>query len=153
MKVKSTADQRRNKRQILSGTSQSRRRILTFIVLLIVVVGAFIILRPRLWVKNKSAKVIVDGRLSEDVKLFHGSNDRLLFYLRSEPAHAYYFSAHAGVLLCESSDFVSMKIIVFSPRATPRCSVAAPTPVIAQQSLEFAQSGHTITVSWQPAPR
>jgi hypothetical protein len=137
----------------LAEAFQSRKKFLTVVVLLIVVVGAFIILRPRLWVKNKTAEVIVDGRLSEGIKLFHGSNDRLLFYLRSEPTHAYYFSANAGVLQCDAHDFVSLKIIVFSAHAQPRCEAAAPSAVFEQQSLRFTQAGHNIIVSWQPAPR
>lgn len=117
------------------------------------VVGAFIILRPRLWVKNKTAEVTVDGRLSDGVKLFHGSDDRLLFYLRAEPTRAYYFSAHTGVLECDAREFASLKILVFSPHVQPQCARAAPTAEIEAQSLQYKNSGHTIILSWQPAPR
>jgi hypothetical protein len=120
---------------------------------LIVVVGAFIILRPRLWVKNKTAEVTVDGRLSDGVKLFHGSDDRLLFYLRAEPTRAYYFSAHTGVLECDAREFASLKILVFSPRVQPHCAAAMASARIEAQSLQYENAGHTIIVSWQPAPR
>jgi hypothetical protein len=137
----------------LSEATQSRRRIVTLVAVLIVLVGAFIILRPRLWVKNKTAKVIVDGRLSEDVKLFHGSDGRLLFYLRSDPARAYYYSTESGVLRCEASSFASLKIIVFSAHSRPQCARESPTAIVREQSLEFERSGHATVVSWQAAPR
>ena len=132
---------------------QSRRRMFAFVAVLMVLAGAFIILRPRLWVKNKTAKVIVDGRLSEDVKLYHGSDGRLLFYLGKDPAGAYYYSAESGVLRCAASNFASLKIIVFSPRSRPQCVAEAPTAIIREQSLEFDRGGQATIVSWQAAPR
>ena len=132
---------------------QSHRRIFAVVAVLLVLAGAFIILRPRLWVKNKTAKVIVDGRLSEDVKLFHGSDGRLLFYLKEDPAHAYYFSAHSGVLECRADEFASMKIIVFSPQEIPACAAQPAKAVIKEQSLEFERGGQLTIVSWQAAPR
>ena len=121
---------------------------------LLVLIGAFIILRPRLWVKNKTAKVIVDGRLSEDVRLFHGSDSRLLFYLKDDPQHVYYFSAGSGVLRCPAAAaFAPMKIIVFSTHIFPECQSQAATAIIKEQALEFERDGHMTVVSWQAAPR
>lgn len=132
---------------------QSRKRLFTVIVLLIVAVGAFIILRPRLWVKNKTAKVIVDGKLSEDVKLFHGSDDRLLFYLKDDPDGAYYFAAEDGVRRCQSSSFIFAKLLVFSPRRHPYCADFYGSGKRDVQSLEFHRHEKDIVVSWQAAPR
>ena len=131
----------------------SRRKLFAVFALVILLVGTFIILRPRLWVKNKTAKVIVDGQLSENVKLYHGSDGRLLFYLKDEPAIVHYYSAESGVLKCRASEFASLKIVVFSPRAQPFCSSDSVPAAIKQQSLEFLHDGRAIVVSWQAAPR
>jgi hypothetical protein len=137
----------------LVESQQPRRKLFAIIALVMLSVGGFIILRPRLWVKNKTAKVIVDGRLSEDVKLFHGSDDRLLFYLKDDPRHTYFFSKGSGVLKCSASEFASLKIIVYSPHVHPQCETAAATAIVNQQSLEFTRDGHATVVSWQAAPR
>lgn len=129
------------------------KRFVTIAAVVIVLIGAFIILRPRLWVKNKTAKVIVDGRLSEDVKLFHGSDSRLLFYLRDDAGAIYYYSAHSGVLRCDATNFVSLKVLVFGSHATPSCPVEASSAIVREQSLEFSRRGHLTVVSWQAAPR
>jgi len=55
------------------------RTYLKSIVALVLIVSALIIVPPRVWVKNKTAKVIYNGQLSEKVKLFHGKDGRLLF--------------------------------------------------------------------------
>src|SRR5438128_6801796 len=92
--------------------------------MLIVLVVAFILLRPRLWVKNKTAKVIVDGRLSEDVKLFHGSDGRLLFYLKGTDrpeGDPFIFYANTGVFRCTSDRVMPLKIIAIAKQADPYC--------------------------------
>jgi hypothetical protein len=148
----------------LAEAHQSRSRIFTAIILLIVAIGAFIILRPRLWVKNKTAKVIVDGRLSEDVKLFHGSRDRLLFYLKSDPGGAYVYDSEAGAWRCDASYFTSLKIIALSTRHdVSGCAEAENGDVLGNphrelQSFSFEghdwqYNDHHYVVSWQAAPR
>jgi hypothetical protein len=141
----------------LTVAFQSRRRIIAFLAMLIVLIGAFILLRPRLWVKNKTAKVIVDGRLSEDVKLFHGSDDRLLFYLKSDPNHAYVYDRDNSAWRCESSYFASLKIIAVSRyKAVFGCALNGESLDNAHrelQSLAFDWHGQHVVVSWQAAPR
>ena len=131
----------------------SAGRALTIVAILAVVIVGFMILRPRLWVKNKTAKLIVDGRLSEDVKLFHGSDDRLLFYLKDDPGAVYYFSDKSGVLRCAGTAFVSLKVLAFSTHSIPECPAEATTAIIREQSLEYSSRGHATVISWQPAPR
>ena len=127
-------------------------------ILIVVVVGAFIILRPRLWVKNKTAEITVDGRLSEDVKLFHGSDDRLLFYLKEDPQGAYVYDSHFGLWRCTTSYFANFKIIAFSVHHSSGCADSENGDVMTSvkletQSLAFQYHDEHIIVSWQPAPR
>src|ERR1041385_3618783 len=121
--------------------------------MLIVAIGAFILLRPRLWVKNKTAKVIVDGRLSEDVKLFHGSDGRVLFYLQNDPLSPYMYESLNGVKGCDESVFVNLKVIALSRQAVPYCADYFGEATFRGQSLEFHRHGQDIVVSWQAAPR
>jgi hypothetical protein len=145
----------------LAEASQSRRGILAAIAVLIVIVGAFILLRPHLWVKNKTAKVIVDGRLSEDVKLYHGSDGRILFYLKSDPHGFYYHDVNTGIFFCfnDSHSFLPLKLVVLSREAMPRCADFYGEGKLSNQSLEFhnrnadGTPGQDVIVSWQAAPR
>jgi len=137
----------------LAGTDPSRRRLITIVTLLVVLAGAFIIVRPRLWVKNKTAKVIFDGKLSEDVKLYHGSDDRLLFFLKDDSDGAYYYDFTTGISRCNKSEVVSAKLIVFSPKSRPACLERLGAGNRESQSLEFHQRGRQVIVSWQAAPR
>jgi hypothetical protein len=154
----------------LTVAFQSRRRIIAFLAMLIVLVGAFILLRPRLWVKNKTAKVIVDGRLSEDVKLFHGSDGRLLFILKSDPTGAYIYDKEAAlseVWRCEQDgypSFIFLKVIAVSRRIhSSGCAMTGNGDVMwnphrDNQSLSFEWHDlewhdHHYVISWQAAPR
>jgi hypothetical protein len=121
--------------------------------MLIVLVVAFILLRPRLWVKNKTARVIVDGRLSEDVKLFHGSDGRVLFYLKDDSLGPYIYESLNGVKGCDESLFVNLKLIIFSRQAIPYCADYYGDAKVGLQSLKFHRHGQDIVISWQAAPR
>lgn len=113
-------------------------------------------MRPRLWVKNKTAKVIVDGRLSENVKLFHGSDGRLLFYVkgtdRSED-DPFLYDVNTGVFRCFADRFFKLKILTVAKQATPYCMDFYGDGKPGNQSLEFQYHGQDIVVSWQAAPR
>jgi hypothetical protein len=143
----------------LVESHSARRKVLAVLALVVVLISAFIILRPRLWVKNKTAKVIVDGRLSEDVKLYHGSDDRLLFYLKDDPQGAYVYDARTGLWRCDKSYFFSAKIIVLTARSrSSGCAEDENGDVMGSgtrnsQSLQFRRQDRDIIVSWQAAPR
>jgi len=167
MKVKFKSEPRikEGSKTDLAEAHQSRKKIFTIIMLLVVAVGAFIILRPRLWVKNKTAKVIVDGRLSEDVKLFHGSDERLLFYLdKMDPGYSFVYTAHDpygsnGLYRCRKGFFIRAKLIAFSKWRISGCNepmLATPGidhVAMHDQSLDFSLNGANVSVSWQAAPR
>ena len=123
------------------------------------IVSAVMIVAPRLWVKNKKALLTYNGHLSEKIKLFHGRNGALLFYLPDQDARgAYIYTPQHGLWRCNDDAFLYLKLIALSKREPAACSETASgkplTPVTAQpQSLEFTLEGIPVVASWQAPPR
>src|SRR3989442_434495 len=61
--------------------STALRTFIKSIVLVALIISALMIVAPRLWVKNKKSLLTYNGRISEQIKLFHGRNGAVLFYL------------------------------------------------------------------------
>ena len=140
----------------MAESYQSRRQLFVTIALMLLLAGAFIILRPRLWVKNKTAKVIVDGRLSEDVKLFHGSDGRVLFYIKQTDrgdGDPFLYNVNDGIHGCFADRFLRLKIITIAKQSAPYCADFYGEVKSGAQSVEFQYEGQDIVVSWQAAPR
>jgi hypothetical protein len=135
------------------------------IVALLLIVSALIIVRPRVWVKNKTAKVIYKGQLSEKVKLFHGSDGRVLFYIDNvDPGRAYVYTAQDpsganGLWRCAAGFFAPLKYFAFSKGRPSGCNeseskIGELLPAkVGPQSIEFSLNNQPVTVSWQAAPR
>jgi hypothetical protein len=136
------------------------RKALKLIVPLLLIVSALIIVPPRVWVKNKKAKLTFNGRISENLRLFHGSNGRVLFYLPDQDrSGAYIYTPKTGLWRCPDVYFIPLKLIAFSKRFPSGCNDGGPggdeiRPATAEpQSLQFALQDVPVVVSWQAAPR
>jgi hypothetical protein len=136
------------------------RTLIKSIVVILLIVSALIIVPPRVWVKNKKAKLTYNGRISEDLKLFHGSDGRVLFYLPDQDrSGAYVYTPETGLWRCPDSYFVPLKLVALSKRFPSGCGGGGAggdymRPFTANaQSIEFALHDVPVVVSWQAAPR
>jgi hypothetical protein len=139
------------------------RAILKLILALLLIVSALIIVPPRVWVKNKTAKVIYNGQLSEKIKLFHGNHGRVLFYIDGvDPNRAYVYTAEDpqgsnGLWRCGSGFFAPLKFFAFSKSRSSGCNgtgIGELLPAkVGNQSIQFTLHDRPVVVSWQAAPR
>jgi hypothetical protein len=106
---------------------------------------------PRVWVKNKKAHMVRNGKVVPAFKLFFGSGGRIL--VAPDAALRFYaYLPSAGnhnVVACESSSFRYLKIIAWG--STEGC---APLPsgasVATPLKLAFtADDGAMYEVSWE----
>jgi hypothetical protein len=123
----------------------------------LLIAAALMIVAPRVWVKNKKARLIYNGRISEKVKLFHGTANRLYVTIAEpgEPA-GYVFDPASGIAPCATSAFVYLKLIAFELRSSS-CNRAMDSPSAVRAStnaLQFvSQQNVPVEVQWQDAPR
>jgi hypothetical protein len=116
---------------------------------------------PRLWVKNKRVQLEYDGRKSERVVLYHGSRDRLLFYLQEpgEPEGVYVFDPPRGLWFCPPGDVRRIRLLAFTlvqPSACAGSGSGRAVPLLSSSEFEvrFASvRGRAVGVTWQPPPR
>ncbi|MBI2681854.1 MAG: hypothetical protein HYX26_01300 [Acidobacteriales bacterium] len=116
---------------------------------------------PRLWVKNKRVQMTYDGRKSERVTLYHGSSDRLLFFLAEpgEPQGVYVFDHARGLWFCPPGDVRKIKILAFTLLHPSACADSEQGKVVAHQDrgefdIRFTSvSGKPVDVTWQSPPR
>jgi hypothetical protein len=135
------------------------RTLVKSTVVVLLIVSALIIVPPRLWVKNKKAKLTYNGHISEKIKLFHGQNGMILFLLPDQDSSgAFVYAPAYGLWHCGSGSFISLKLIAVSKRYPTGCAETRSgdeiRPVIAEsQSIQFAMHDVPIVISWQAAPR
>ena len=132
------------------------------------------IVAPRVWVKNKKASLVYNGHISEQIRLFHGSNGRLLFYIGEageDPDHAYVYTPENGLWDCGHGAFVRLKLIALSVRWHASCGDAGTgdrmhVTSVDSHAIHFLSHNRTqgnlqggvpgsvpVIVSWQDPPR
>jgi len=135
------------------------RKTLKFVVPFLLLVSALIIVPPRVWVKNKKAKLTYNGHISEKIKLFHDQNGLILFLLPDQDSSgAFVYAPEYGLWHCGSGSFISLKLIAVSKRYPTGCAETRSgdeiRPVIEEsQSIQFALHDVPVVISWQAAPR
>jgi hypothetical protein len=135
------------------------RTFIKSIVVILLIVSALIIVPPRVWVKNKKAKLTYDGRISENLKLFHGSDGRVMFLLPDQDLSGIFvYAPGRGLWRCAGRSFIGLKLIALSKRSPSGCADDGSgdpiKPITAEgQSLQFALHHVPVVVSWQAAPR
>ena len=118
------------------------------------------------WVRNKTARMIYDGRVSDGIKLYAGTRGRLLVVMAPETGSpdSGTFLFHLGmseVRRCADGQFKELKSTAVTWHAHPQCDVVTGARleglspnVQSNQSLHFVTgSGKSVEVMFDPAPR
>jgi hypothetical protein len=91
------------------------RKVLTFVIAAVVIVAVVMIAMPRVWVKNKTARLVQDGKVSDSFRLYFGSDARILLVPNAGDiayAHLPARGAHA-IAVCRKPDFRFLKTLAF----------------------------------------
>ncbi|MCU1287269.1 MAG: hypothetical protein JWO13_3619 [Acidobacteriales bacterium] len=134
-------------------------KLIKLLIALALIVSVLMIVAPRLWVKNKKSLLTYNGHISEQIKLFHGKNGALLFYLPEQDSNgAYIYTSQNGLWRCDADSFIALKLIALSILNPAGCSASSTGTAIAPfsaqpQSLEFKLHNIPVVVSWQAPPR
>ena len=133
----------------------SKRNILTTLLILIATVTLAWTTLQHVWVRDRSAQLVYNGKVSQNVLLFHGSNGRHLIYI-DEPMQfgsVYLWATRAGtdhsMQVCNRRSFLSVRVMALEKFDQPDCHALSATVRDAERSLEFASNDdHTVRVSW-----
>lgn len=133
------------------------RKVLKIVVPVLLVAALLMIVAPRIWVKNKKARLIYQGHAQEGFLLFHGSGGRLLITSKipTEPA-AFLYDPQRGLASCNDGAFFSIKLVIFETRTSTRCNwYREPRDArVGKNSLQFlSPRGAKVEVLWQDPPR
>ena len=88
------------------------RKLLTLIIGVVLVVAVVMIAMPRVWVKNKTARLVQDGSVTDNFRLYFGNEGRILLVPTSGDiayAHLPARGAHA-IAICRKPDFRFQKL-------------------------------------------
>ncbi len=133
------------------------RKAMKIVVPVLLVAATLMIVAPRIWVKNKNARLIYQGHATDDFLLFHGSGGRLLVTakLPGEAAGLLYDPAR-GLASCSAGAFLYVKLVLLETRTESRCTwFRGPKEAqVSTNSLRFrSPRGAQVEVLWQDAPR
>lgn len=123
-------------------------------------------LPEHLWVRNKTARMVYDGHVSDHIKLYAGTRGRLLVVMAPEAS-----SVDTGSYLlrigsdevrrCAAGQFFELKSTALARSGHPQCESVAGARFgglspqdKGNQSLRFVTgSGKSVEVTFDPAPR
>jgi hypothetical protein len=91
------------------------RKLLTLLISVIVIAAVVMIAMPRVWVKNKTARQVQDGKVSDSFRLYFGSEGRILLVPDVGDiayAHLPARGEHATAI-CRKADFRFLKLFAF----------------------------------------
>jgi hypothetical protein len=117
-------------------------------------IALLMIAAPRVWVKNKKARLVHNGKVTPAFKLFFASGGRIMLAPEAVPRYYAYLPDEGGkVVACEPRVFRYMKIFTWG--STNRCSalVNGPTEVTPLKLVFTADEGDIYEVSWDADPR
>ena len=131
------------------------------------IVAVFLAQIPgHLWVRNKTARMVYDGRVSDHIKLYAGTRGRLLVVMTPEgsttDSGTYLLTiGSTEVRLCEQDQFWELKSTSLTRRSDPHCDPVANARFEGlspqdkgNQSLRFTTAnGKLVEVTFDPAPR
>lgn len=125
----------------------SVRKITVLVLLLVAAVCLAMIVPTRLWVKNKRAFMVYNGRESRDLRLFHGPGGRMLLLIReSKDETAYIYDPATGIEHCNAKAFVVPKFVAIG--AQRDCRLLSPAQ-LENNSLGFRSAlGAEIKIRW-----
>ncbi len=88
------------------------RKLFTLVVGVMLVMAVVMIAMPRVWVKNKTARLVQDGKVIDNFRLYFGSEGRILLVPTDGNiayAHLPARGAHA-IAICRKPDFRFLKL-------------------------------------------
>jgi hypothetical protein len=133
------------------------RKALKIVVPVLLVAAVVMIVAPRIWVKNKKARLIYAGQATDSFLLYHGSAGRLLIAPKiAGEAPFQMYDPEKGIAACGPGAFVTVKVAVIETRTDSRCTWfgSAKEAKASPNALRFTSSnGKPIEVMWQDAPR
>jgi hypothetical protein len=119
-------------------------------------------LAPRLYVRNSNSHLTIDGRVTDDFRLYFGPSGRMILRIGAKTPHtSFVYLPHsdtytvAEVRECPSGKIMYPPFIAIPKQSKPDCPVANEQYLAVRQnnSLVFrTRSGHIYEATWQ-APR
>jgi hypothetical protein len=132
-----------------------KRNIITALLILIATAALAWTALPHIWVRDRSAQLVYNSKMSQNVLLFHGSNGRHLIYI-DEPLQygsVYLWDTRNGtdhsMQVCDRRSYISIRVMAFEKPSQPVCHTMSAIVRVTERSLEFASSDKSpIRVSW-----
>jgi hypothetical protein len=110
------------------------------------------ILAPRLWVKNSRAHLTIDGRVTDDFKLYFGPGGKMLLRIgEKKPRQAFLYDGSSAEA-CPTSEFLFPPFIALSKRTAPHCR-RNDSALNGNRLAIKAADGHAYEVTWFDPPR
>ena len=140
-----------------------KSRIITLTLILLAVLLLVPVLLDHIWAHDSSAKLIYDGRISQQIEFFHGSSGRKLAFINEPLLYSTAFiylplvaesgqPARAAMwMACPRKGILFMKVTAFSMHrltSPDGCEVAGAASTISPTSMDFTYHGKPIHVSW-----
>lgn len=133
------------------------RKAVKIVVPITLLATILMIVAPRIWVKNKQARLIYHGHATDSFRLYHGSSGRLLLAPQiAGEAPFLVYDPQRGVASCGAGAFITVKVAAIEVRTYSRCTwfMAAKEATAGRNALRFkSPHGMPIEVMWQDAPR
>lgn len=131
-------------------------------VALLLVVLALIILAPRIYFRNSNSHLAIDGRVTDDFKLYFGPGDRLLLRVGAKNTQTAFLyvpqngSSPAEIRECPPHSVLFPPFTAVRKSALSECSAMSERylAVRAGNALLFrTKDGHIYEVTWQAPSR
>jgi hypothetical protein len=133
------------------------RKALKILAAVLLVATLVMIVAPRIWVKNKKARLIYKGHTKQDIVLYHGQGGRVLLFPKiAAEAPAMLYDPARGMASCGEGAFADLKLARLELRADSRCTWFRQTKETTAMgnSIRFVSPhGAEMEVEWQTPPR
>jgi hypothetical protein len=131
-------------------------------ILLLVLLVALVVIIPRTYVRNADSHLAIDGRVTDDFKLYFGPGDRLILRIGAKSTRtAFVFlpqndGTAAEVRECSSNAVLFPPFVAITKRVRPQCPAANEKYLAVRHGngLVFrTKDGHIYEVTWQAPNR
>ena len=129
-----------------------RKKWLKIGVVLAGVAVLLMIFAPRVWVKNSRAHLAIDGRVTDDFKLYFGPKGKMLLRIGDKQPRQTFLYTGDFTAACPTSEFLFPPFIALSKRTQPRCQ-RTDFGAIGNKLLIMSSDGHEYEVTWFEPPR
>ena len=125
---------------------------------LLLVAAVVALLGSRLYIKSNYAHLTVDGRVTDDFKLYFGPKGRILVDVaRRNELFVYWPSAPQFISFCFKNDVIFARSVALTKHHPPKCGLSEGFmggTRATDHSLTFEDNDrHKYEVTWQAPPR